>query len=130
MRSMVLLAAPQCHIHYLIDDELADIQGYSEIEIVCHACGLYDVVLFNLPAKDDPIWDTVDASNGLPILAKVREEFIEKHKNCKPGVKHLLSELLGNGNEQFKFLCPDWRKFGHPESTIDLRTNKPETMHI
>ncbi len=127
MESTFLIDTPHVHIHYLIDDELADIQGYAETELCCHACGKYIRVLYNLPKEGDPIYEEIK-DNGLPQLALIRDDFEAKHKNCVPAMKKvpLIGFVVGEGTNQFKFLCPSWRKYGYPEEKIDLRTNKQQ----
>ncbi len=117
---------PNVHLHYEISDELADAQGYSEIELCCHACGLGLKVLFNLPPDKDPVYEEI-GDNGIPQLRKIRDEFETKHKECQAADPPLLSSVGLRGVDQFRYLCPPYRK---NVETLDVRTDKPEDRLI
>ncbi len=117
-----LIDTPNIHIHMLTTDELADTQGYSDVELVCHACGRYIKILHKLPLKGDPVLGKI-GDDGVPRINKIRDDFEKQHKTCVPAmdVVPLIGFAVEKGNAQFKTLCPPWRKFGHPEETFDLR---------
>ncbi len=117
-----LTNTPNVHFHYLSSDDLADIQGYSHVELVCHACGKYIEVLHKLAKKDDPVWEKI-GEKGTPRGRQIRDNFEKQHKNCVPAmdVVPLIGSAVGKGNDQFKTLCPSWRKFTVPEEIFDLR---------
>ncbi len=127
MHITFLVDTPNVHLHYLATDEEAVTQGYSHVELVCHACGKYIEVFHKLPPKE--VTDKLANDEGLPELVKIRDDFEKKHKNCVPSLNKppLIGEIMPQlrGNNQFKSLCPPWRKFNHPEETIDLTKKNP-----
>lgn len=117
--------APQIHLHFMTDDELADSQGYAVTEICCHACGFSKIILFNLPKVGEETY----GSDGDPALVKIQDEFKSQHLNCKPEPLPQFMEILDSGNDRFKMLCPPFRLSKNPER-IDIRHDKPEDRMI
>lgn len=67
--------APQIHLHYRTSDDLAERQGYGEVELCCHGCGTGVVLRYGFPG-------TVDHEGKNMILEAVRAFFREEHRTC------------------------------------------------
>ena len=116
---------PQVHLHFRSDDELADVQGYAETEICCHACGYSEIILYNLPPKGEEGY----GFDGDPKITSVLDRFKRDHAACIPPNLPTIFAIFGRGNDRFVALCPEFRKSDKPE-IIDLRYDKPEDRLI
>lgn len=93
---------PWIHLHYMTDDETSDAEGYSQIELCCHACAT-------------SLWLTLDWPLAPGAAKPVRDRFVSEHNGCEHKAKALkdplgMFEAMGGFREAMKGLCPVERK--------------------